>query len=159
MESNTTSMPCLLVQDVFKKAAYLSTGSVDSRPTFQRDAVDDDCTGTGTSGLNIINWKEMSLGKGALVGAAYGSMVMPEFKGGRKANLQKKLPNLAQDVCNLAPPSYLLSPFPCWLLQRMSKPVCNAFGFPCSSEQIYPLLPTQTVYQSIEPRPLRAFRM
>ena len=87
------------MQDIFKKAAYLSTGSVDSRPTFQRDAVDDDSTGSGTGmeGINAISWKDMAP-RGPLVGAAYGSLVMPQFKGGRKANRQKKLPNVVPDV-------------------------------------------------------------
>ena len=99
------------MQDMFKKAAYLSTGSVDSRPTFQRDAVDDDSgSGPGNNGLNLINWKEMNLGKGPLVGAAYGSLVMPVFKGGRKANPHKKLPSPALDVsCD---PPELLSHYP-----------------------------------------------
>ena len=89
------------MQDVFKKAAYLSTGSVDSRPTFQRDAVDDDTTGSGMGGMegiNAISWKDMHLVRGPLLGAAYGSLVMPQFKGGRRADRQKKLPNLVQDV-------------------------------------------------------------
>jgi hypothetical protein len=93
------------LQEMFKKAAYLSTGSVDSRPTFQRDAVDDDCTGSGPSsegGVNVISWKDMNLGKGPLQGAAYGSMVMPQFKGGRKANRQKKLPNMAASDVRIA---------------------------------------------------------
>jgi len=92
---------------MFKKAAYLSTGSVDSRPTFQRDAVDDDCTGAGATAegsVNVISWKDMNLGKGPLQGAAYGSMVMPQFKGGRKANRRRKLPNLvAPDVSTHSP--------------------------------------------------------
>lgn len=86
------------LQDVFKRAAYLSTGSVDSRPTFQRDAVDDDTTGSGIGfeGINAISWKDME--RGPVQGAAYGSLVMPQFKGGRKANRERKLPNLAPDV-------------------------------------------------------------
>lgn len=88
------------LQDGFKKAAYLSTGSVDSRPTFQRDAVDDDATGSGLGleGPNAISWKDMHLGRGPLQGAAYGSLVMPQFKGGRKADRQKKLPHIAPEV-------------------------------------------------------------
>ena len=87
------------MQDVFKKAAYLSTGSVDSRPTFQRDAVDDDSTGSGTGieGINAISWKDMAP-RGPLLGAAYGSLVMPQFKGKRNANRQKKLPSVVPDV-------------------------------------------------------------
>ena len=94
----------MFLQEIFKKAAYLSTGSVDNRPTFQRDAVDDDPTGSGASAdasVNVISWKDMNMGKGPLQGAAYGSMVMPHFKGGRKANRQRKLPGMvAPDVRN-----------------------------------------------------------
>ena len=89
-------------QEMFKKAAYLSSGSLDSRPTYQRDAVDDDFAGpsSGSSdGVNVISWKDMGLGKGPLQGAAYGSMVMPQFKGSRKANKgNRPLPNLLASV-------------------------------------------------------------
>lgn len=88
------------LQEGFKRAAYLSTGSVDSRPTFQRDAVDDDSTesGMGIEGINSISWKDMQLGRGPTQGVAYGSLVMPQFKGRRKANPEKKLPKLVADV-------------------------------------------------------------
>ena len=71
------------MQDIFKKAAYLSSGSLDQRPTYQRDAVDDDFSGAGTSGsdgVNVFNWKDISLGKPPVPGAAFGSMVMPHFR-------------------------------------------------------------------------------
>ena len=98
---------------MFKKAAYLSSGSLDSRPTYQRDAVDDDFAGpsSGSSdGVNVISWKDMGLGRGPLQGAAYGSMVMPQFKGGRKANKgNRPLPNLLASVSLPGAPAPALS--------------------------------------------------
>lgn len=89
-------------QEMFKKAAYLSSGSIDSRPTYQRDAVDDDYTGGGSGssdGVNVISWRDMAMGKGPQQGAAYGSMIMPQLKGGKRAPKGNRLlPNVLASV-------------------------------------------------------------
>ena len=75
-----------MVQDMFKKAAYLSRGSLDLRPTFQRDAVDDMPIGGTQADSELFNWKDTELTKGnATVGAAFGSMVMPQIKVAKRA--------------------------------------------------------------------------
>ena len=66
---------------MFKKVAYLSSGSLDLRPTFQRDAVDDMPIGGTQPDSELFNWKDTELCKGnATVGAAFGSTVMPQMK-------------------------------------------------------------------------------
>lgn len=74
----------IILQELFKKAAYLSSGSIDTRPTFQRDAEDDEILGYSNM-ANEFNWKAIQLGRGsASKGAAYGSMVMPVKKGAKR---------------------------------------------------------------------------
>lgn len=71
------------MQTVFKKAAYLSSGSLDLRPTYQRDAVDDDCCGPRASG-SVLRWMDAAPGTAHVQGVAQGSLVMPCFKAGTR---------------------------------------------------------------------------
>ena len=79
---------CRFLQELFKKAAYLSNGSIDNRPTFQRDAVDDMPMGNPDDPTRF-SWTDEALGRGnAGVGAGYGTIVMAK----RGAKRQPRAP-------------------------------------------------------------------